>query len=160
VTDCVLGVDPGTRVTGYGLVERGGRGVGRLLECGVIRTSAKLPLSQRLAEIHAALAEVIRRHRPETLAVESVFYRRNVRSTMVLSHARGCVLLAAAQAGVAVAEFAPATVKKAIAGNGSATKSQVGFMVQQLLRLESPPSPDDAADGVAIALTYLLTSHS
>jgi crossover junction endodeoxyribonuclease RuvC len=94
------------------------------------------------------------------VAVEGIFYAKNVRTTLVLSHARGVILLAAAQAGVPVAEFAPAAVKKAVVGRGRATKAQVGFMVQQLLRLRQAPRPPDAADGVAIALAYTLTARS
>lgn len=162
MTERILGVDPGTSITGYGIVERGTRNgsLGRLIECGVIRTSARQPLWTRLHTLYQGLMEVIETHRPSTLAVESVFYQRNVRTTVVLGHARGAVLLAAAQAQLDVVEFTPATVKKTIVGTGGARKAQVGFMVQQLLRLKTPPTPDDAADGVAIALTHLLKSPS
>lgn len=105
------------------------------------------------------MGDLFRQHRPDVLAVESIFYAKNVRTSLVLSQARGVILLAAAQAGVPVAEFAPAAVKKAVVGRGRATKTQVGFMVQQLLRLREAPRPADAADGVAIALTYLLTAR-
>lgn len=161
MTERILGVDPGASVTGYGIIERSAETgqLGSLVECGVIRTDARQPLWVRLHDLHRGLVTVIETHRPSILAVESVFYRRNVRTTVVLGHARGAVLLAAAQAGLDVVEFAPATVKKTIVGAGGATKSQVGFMVQQMLRLRTPPAPDDAADGVAIALTHLLTSR-
>jgi crossover junction endodeoxyribonuclease RuvC len=92
------------------------------------------------------------------MAVEEAFYGKNVRTTMVLSHARGVILLAAEEAGVAVAEYSPAMIKKTVVGRGAALKSQVGFMVAQLLRLKAPPTPDDAADGVAVALTHLLVA--
>jgi crossover junction endodeoxyribonuclease RuvC len=155
----VLGVDPGTTATGYGIVEGLPGRPGRLVECGVVRTDARGPLPQRLARLHEGMGDLFRQHRPDVLAVESIFYAKNVRTSLVLSQARGVILLAAAQAGVPVAEFAPAAVKKAVVGRGRATKTQVGFMVQQLLRLRQAPRPADAADGVAIALTYLLTAR-
>jgi crossover junction endodeoxyribonuclease RuvC len=157
VTERVLGVDPGTALTGYGVIDGNARQVGQLIECGVIRTNPREKLWNRLNALFDGLTTVIEHHHPDVLAVESVFYGKNVRTTVALGHARGTVLLAAARAGLAVAEFAPATIKKAIVGNGGARKAQVEYMVQQLLRLQSPPRPNDAADGVAIALTYLLT---
>ena len=152
----VLGIDPGTAVTGYGIIEPTGGRPGRLIECGIIRTDPKAALWHRLEVLHEGVAELITKHQPSALALESVFYSKNVRTTIVLGHARGVILLAAAQAGIDVTEFPPATVKKAIAGNGGAGKGQVGYMVQQLLHLKDPPQPDDAADGVAIALTCLM----
>ncbi len=148
----VLGVDPGTAVTGYGIVSADSRGWHTLVECGVIRTSAKEPLPQRLVDIYDGIAELIARHRPDRVAVESVFYARNVRTTIVLGHARGVILLAAAKAGVDIDEFPPAEIKKAIVGTGAASKEQVQFMVTKILRLKQAPQPADAADGVAAAL--------
>lgn len=155
----VLGVDPGTAVTGYGIVEPSNGRPGHLIECGIIRTNPKHELWDRLETLYDGLAELIARHEPDVMAVESVFYAKNVRTTVVLGHARGAILLAAAKAGLRVAEFAPATVKKTIVGAGGAAKSQVGYMVQQLLNLKTPPEPADAADGVAVALTCLLTGR-
>lgn len=157
MTEKVIGVDPGTAVTGYGILEHSNGGRSRLLECGVIRTNPKHPLWDRLRDLHDELSAIIRRHQPDTLAVESLFYGKNVRTTVSLGHARGAILVAAASAGLAVAEFPPATVKKTIVGNGSAAKPQIAFMIKHLLQLSAPPEPDDAADGVAIALTYLMT---
>lgn len=154
----ILGVDPGAGVTGYGVIRSVG-GSYSLLECGVIRTSAAEPLHTRLHEIHQGITELIVRHRPQALAVEDVFYSRNVRTTVVLGHARGVVLLAGAHAGLEVAEYPPAEIKKAVAGTGAATKPQVQFMVTQLLRLKSPPEPADASDGVAVALTHAMSAH-
>jgi crossover junction endodeoxyribonuclease RuvC len=150
----VLGVDPGTAVTGYGVVARSGDGAVSLVECGVIRTTPSAPLPERLRDIHLGVLEVIRRARPTAIAVEGVFYSKNARSSLVLGHARGVILLAAALEGLAVAEYPPAEVKTAVAGTGAATKDQVGFMVRKLLRLKEAPRPADAADGVAIALTH------
>ncbi len=152
----VLGIDPGTAVMGYGVVARAAGLPGRLIECGIVETRARDPLPARLRIIHDAVAELIARHRPDAVAVEAAFYGRNVRTTMVLSHARGVILLAAEEAGVPVGEYTPAMVKKAIVGRGAALKPQVGYMVAQLLRLRSAPTPADAADGVAIALTHLM----
>ncbi|MBL0169257.1 MAG: crossover junction endodeoxyribonuclease RuvC [Gemmatimonadaceae bacterium] len=152
----VLGIDPGTAVTGYGVVSYDGR-TPTLVECGVIRTNAKEPLPARLHNIHAGVSELIARHQPDTVAVEDVFYARNVRTTIVLGHARGVILLAAQEAGLVIHEFPPAEIKKSITGTGAATKEQVQFMVAKLLRLKSAPQPADAADGVAAALCACLS---
>ena len=155
----VLGIDPGTATVGYGVVERGTSlgGGARLLECGILRTRPRDALELRLATIHAGLQELIARHRPDVLAVEDIFYAANVRTTVVLGHARGVILLAGAQAGVPVAQYSPALVKKTVVGRGAALKPQVGFMVAKLLKLSAAPEPADAADAVAVALTHLLT---
>ena len=153
----MLGVDPGTAATGYGVVERPESGLHRLIECGVIRPPARATLARRLAVIHQEISALIARHAPGAVAVESVFVSRNVRSALVLGHARGVILLAAEQAGLEVAEYAPRQVKAAVVGAGGATKPQVGLMVAKLLRLKHAPEPADAADGVAVALTYCLT---
>ncbi len=155
----VLGIDPGTAVTGYGVVRGDGRGLPSLVECGVIRTRAREPLADRLLEIHEGIRELIARHQPDVVAVEDVFYARNVRTTIVLGHARGVILLAARQAGLPVHEFPPAEIKKAVVGTGAATKEQVQFMIARILRLKAVPTPSDAADGVAAALTCLLGAH-
>ncbi len=159
MTQRVLGVDPGTAVTGYGVLDHANGNPSRLIECGVIRTNPRHALWIRLRQIHEGLTQVIERLAPTTLAIESLFYGKNVRTTISLGHARGAILVAAAQAGLDVAEFAPATVKKTIVGTGAADKTQVAYMVQQLLRLRTAPEPNDAADGIAIALTYLLTKN-
>lgn len=150
----VLGVDPGTAATGYGVVARESGGAVSLLECGVIRTEARAELPQRLRAIYEGIVEVIGRHSPEIVAVEGIFYGKNVKTTVVLGHARGAILLAATLRDLPVAEYSPAEVKNAIVGTGRATKEQVQFMVQRLLRLKTPPRPSDAADGVAVALTH------
>jgi len=156
----VLGVDPGTVRTGYGVVERPGAGPYRLIECGVIRPPARSDLALKLDAIFAELEAIITRHRPDALAVENVFMANNARSALVLGHARGVILLAGARAGVAVAEYAPREIKSAVVGAGSATKVQIQQMVMRLLRLRSAPEPTDAADGVAIALTHCMRSRT
>jgi len=158
----VLGIDPGTANTGYGVVKGDGLGVGlvSLVECGVIRTRPRDPLPVRLNEIFEGVAELIARHRPDALSVEDVFYAKNVRTTVVLGHARGVVLLAGQQAGVEIHEIPPAEIKKAVVGTGAATKEQVQFMLTRLLKLKSVPQPSDAADGVAAALACLMHART
>ena len=152
----VLGIDPGTATTGYGVVRGKGAQSIALVECGVIRTRARDPLPARLDEIYSGIRELITRHAPDVLCVEDVFYARNVRTTIVLGHARGVILLAAQQAGIEIHEYPPAEIKKAVVGNGAATKEQVQFMLTRLLRLKEVPQPSDAADGIAAALAYCL----
>jgi crossover junction endodeoxyribonuclease RuvC len=156
----VLGVDPGTRITGYGVIETGGGNgspaLGRLIECGVFRFALNNSLAHRLAELHHEIAQLIKRHQPSVLALEDAFYHKNVRTTLVLGHARGVILLAAQQEGLDIAQYAPAMIKKTVVGAGGAPKHQVGAMVAHLLRLKSAPQPADAADGVAAALTFIL----
>jgi crossover junction endodeoxyribonuclease RuvC len=130
--------------------------LGRLVECGVIRTNSRQAMSRRLETIFDGVTELIDRHEPATIAVETAFYKTNVRTTVTLGQARGMVLLAAAKAGTEVVEFPPATVKKSVSGEGGAGKGQVAYMVQRLLRLKQPPKPDDAAEACAIALTHII----
>lgn len=156
----VIGVDPGAATTGYGVVARAGDGAVSLVECGVIRTLPSSPLAQRLREIHDGLGEVLTRHAVDAMAVEGVFYARNARTTVILGHARGAILLAASLRELPVFEYSPAAVKNAVAGTGRATKEQVQFMVQRLLRLRAAPSPSDAADGVAVALCHCTVGYT
>jgi crossover junction endodeoxyribonuclease RuvC len=150
----VLGVDPGAGTTGYGVVVQQGGGAVSLVECGVIRTDSDRPLAERLKDIYLGISDVIVRHSPACVAVEGLFYARNVRTSIILGHARGAILLAATMRDLPVHEYSPAEVKNAVVGHGRADKSQVQFMVQRLLRLKSPPQPADAADGVAVALCH------
>jgi crossover junction endodeoxyribonuclease RuvC len=170
----VLGIDPGTANTGYGVVEErldgctGGRVDGKrlggleslhLIECGVIRTRARESLANRLGDIYEGVVELIERHKPDALCVEDVFYAKNVRTTVVLGHARGVVLLAGCRASLEIREIPPAEIKKAIVGTGAATKEQVQFMLTRLLRLKSAPQPFDAADGIAAAMAGLFSAR-
>jgi crossover junction endodeoxyribonuclease RuvC len=143
-------------VTGFGVVRRLGSAPPTLVECGVIRTDAARPLAERLRDIHDGVRDLLGRHVPDTVVVEDIFFGRNPRTTAVLGHARGVILLAAAQAGCELVELSPARIKKAVTGAGAATKEQVQYMVMQLLRLARPPQPADAADGVAAALAVAL----
>ncbi|HFD40425.1 MAG TPA: crossover junction endodeoxyribonuclease RuvC [Anaerolineae bacterium] len=149
-----LGIDPGTAITGYGLVREGAEGL-RLVDCGVITTPAGQPLAERLQTIYRGLAELIAAHRPDAAAVEELFFSRNVRTALSVGHARGVTLLALADAGLPIYEYKPLEVKQAIAGYGGADKRQVQEMVRMLLNLESIPRPDDAADAVAVAVCHI-----
>lgn len=149
----VLGVDPGTAATGYGVV-RGDGDSHRLLECGVVRTDSGDPLADRLAEIHRGLVDVVERHGPACVVVEGVYSGPNVRTAVVLGHARGAAVLAGALSGVEVVEYPASEIKKAVTGSGRASKEQVGLLVQDHLSLKEPPSPEDAADGCAAALCH------
>lgn len=150
----VLGIDPGTITTGFGAVSLE-RGAARALGWGSITTSSGAPLAERLARIHAEVAHQIEKYRPDEIAVEDVFQARNVRSALKLGHARGVALLAAAEAGVAVFEYAPREVKQSVVGVGSATKAQVSSMVRRLLDLADEKLREDESDAVAVALCHL-----
>lgn len=147
----VLGVDPGSHRTGYGAIETDGRSH-RLLEKGILAPPARTDLPGRLRFIHAGMTAIIRRLRPQVLAVEDVFHAVNARSALVLGHVRGVILLAGAQAGVPVHAFAPATVKVEVTGFGRAEKGQVALMVERILGLTGDGEAGDAADALAVAL--------
>jgi crossover junction endodeoxyribonuclease RuvC len=149
----VLGVDPGSLRTGYGAIDTDGRRH-RLLETGTLAAAPRLSLPEKLRRIHAGVSGLIDRIRPDVLAVEDVFHAVNTRTALVLGHVRGVVLLAGAEKGLAVYEFPPATVKQQITGTGRADKTQVAFMVAQLLDLASAAEPGDAADALAVALCF------
>ena len=154
--ELILGIDPGTAITGYGVVAKEGGGAVSLVECGVVRTSSGEILAVRIRDIYEAITTLITRHAPSVLVVEDVFQGKNVQSALKLGHARGAILLAGALGEIPIVEYSPREIKKAVVGNGNATKDQVGFMVQQQLRLKAPPSPADAADGVAAALCHCM----
>ena len=152
----VLGLDPGTAITGYGLVRRTGNRLSGI-DFGVIRTPAGRPLPERLLAIHHELGRLLAGHRPEVVAVEQLFFCNNARTAMAVGQARGVVLLAAAEAGLAVAEYTPLQVKQAVVGYGKADKRQVQEMVRILLALRDIPRPDDAADALAVAICHAHT---
>jgi crossover junction endodeoxyribonuclease RuvC len=151
----VLGIDPGTASTGYGVVARTVDGTFELMACGVIRTSPKQAMHLRLLEIFQDITALIEEFHPNEVAVEELFFGRNVTTAISVGQARGAALLAAATQGLPVAEYTPAEIKQAITGYGKADKIQMQQMVQHLLELDQIPRPDDAADGVAIALCHL-----
>ena len=150
----VLGIDPGTAITGYGLVhEEEERLV--LVDFGVIMTPSDQPLPLRLQTIYHGLASIIRQHRPQAAAVEELFFSRNVRTALSVGQARGVALLGLAEAGLPIYEYKPLEVKQAIAGYGAADKQQVQQMVRMLLDLDEVPHPDDAADAIAVAVCHI-----
>jgi crossover junction endodeoxyribonuclease RuvC len=149
----VLGIDPGTRHLGWGVVERSGTRLVHVAH-GVIDTDTEQGLAPRLVEIDDGLSAVIAEHRPEVGAVESLFYAKDAQSAAKLGHARGVVLLRLTRAGLALHEYSPALVKRTIVGKGAADKRQVALVVRALLRLDAEPRPD-AADALAIAVTHL-----
>ncbi len=147
----VLGIDPGTAATGYGLIERTGSRL-RLIDYGCFETLSTQALPVRLLHIHQAVSELIDIHRPGLVGVERLFFNRNVQTAFAVGQARGAVLLAAAQAGVPVFEYGPHEVKIAVTGYGRAGKGQVQRMVQVVLGMPALPRPDDAADALAVAI--------
>ncbi len=154
----VLGIDPGTALCGYGLV-RTEKDDFTLVAYGAISTPANSPLPARLLQIYAELNTLIARHRPDTVAVEKLFFAKNARTALAVGHARGVVLLVAEQAKLPIFEYTPNEVKQAIVGYGGADKQQMQQMVRVLLRLDFVPEPDDAADALAIAICHLQSSH-
>ena len=156
---CVLGIDPGTASTGYGVVIENGSGDYELLACGVIRTGPEQPMHLRLREIFLDIQKLIREFQPHEVAVEELFFGRNVTTAITVGQARGAALLAAALSDRPVVEYTPAAVKQALTGYGNADKQQMQAMVRTLLELDEAPRPDDAADGVAIALCHLQTGR-
>lgn len=149
----ILGIDPGLRCTGYGVVAKRDGAV-TLVECGVIRTESKSPLVDRLRDIYHGIGEVLVRHAIEEAAIERVFHGKNAATSLLLGHARAAAMLAATLREIPVAEYSPTQIKTAVAGTGRATKDQIQYMVQQLLRLRTLPKPADAADGVAVAMCH------
>jgi crossover junction endodeoxyribonuclease RuvC len=147
----VLGIDPGTAATGYGIVERTGSRL-RAIDYGCLETLPTDSLPVRLLHIHQAVKELIETHQPTLLGVERLFFNRNVQTAFAVGQARGAVLLAAAQAGLPVFEYGPHEVKMAVTGYGRAGKEQVQRMVQVVLGMPSLPRPDDAADALAVAI--------
>jgi crossover junction endodeoxyribonuclease RuvC len=150
----VLGMDPGTALTGFGLVARQG---GRLtaVEHGVIRTPAKTELASRLVQIHDGVKELLDRYRPDAVAVEELFFNRNAKTFFSVSQARGAMILTVAQCGIQVFEYTPLQVKQAVVGYGKADKEQVQKMVKAILKMDGIARPDDAADALAIAICHI-----
>ena len=152
-TRLALGLDPGLATTGYGLVASDGQQLVSVAY-GVIRTPARAPTVERLAQIYSAVGEIIREHQPDEAAVEELFFSTNARTAMSVGQARGVLLLALAQSGLLVAEYTPMQIKQAVTGYGGADKAQVQEMVRLLLNLEELPTPDDAADALAVSICH------
>jgi len=149
----VLGVDPGSQTTGYGLVEKS-KDTLTCIHSGRVSPSGKLPFYERIHHIFKAMTEVISRYRPEELAIEDVFYAKNIQSSLKLGHARGAVLIAAVQCSVRIFEYTPLEIKKSVVGYGRATKEQVRAMTQVILKLDVKPALD-ASDALAAAICHL-----
>lgn len=154
----VLGIDCGGEYTGYGVVEMLATGKLCCLTCGAIKLSPREPLPRRLSRIYTQLGTIIYEHQPDEVAIEDVFYALNVKSALKLGQVRGVAMLAAASAGLEVAEYSPLTIKSSVVGYGRAEKEQVQHMVTRLLELAAPPEPMDASDALAIAICHIHTA--
>lgn len=151
----VLGLDPGTATTGYGLVEQNEQGELRVVQCGVFLTSAGEAPEARLLVLYRQLKDFLLLHQPHGAAVEKLFFQKNITTAIGVGQARGVILLALAEAGVRVGEYTPMEVKQAVAGYGGAEKRQVQLMVKTILGMPEIPKPDDAADALAIAICHI-----
>lgn len=149
----VMGIDPGTHRTGFGILEAAGQSY-RLVICGTIRAAAKDPVEKRLLHIFESLQKNIRSYRPGVVALETLFFAKDVRAVERIGEARACAMLAASKQGIQVIEYAPTAVKKSVTGNGRAAKEQVQFMVKRLLNLKEAPALD-ASDALAVAMCHL-----
>ncbi|MEO8286808.1 MAG: crossover junction endodeoxyribonuclease RuvC [Chloroflexota bacterium] len=160
-----LGIDPGTAIMGYGLVESGvvASGAGsvetlRMVEYGALYTPANAPLSERLPMLYKGIMDLLEEYKPGSVALEELFFNKNVRTALSVGHARGVVILAAAHAGITLGEYTPLQVKQAVVGYGRASKEQVQAMVKVLLQMDHIPRPDDAADALAVAICHIHSS--
>jgi crossover junction endodeoxyribonuclease RuvC len=151
----VIGIDPGTAITGYGLVRENQDGSLDMVDFGAILTPADAPMPERLLLLHQKLKDILLLHRPDSGAVEKLFFQRNVRTALSVGQARGVAMLTLAEERISVAEYTPLEVKQAVAGFGGADKQQVGQMVRALLALSEVPEPDDAADALAVAVCHI-----
>ncbi len=151
----VIGIDPGTAITGYGLVREQQNGVLEVVDFGVIQTSAELEMPQRLLQLYRDLKQLALLHRPDSGAVEKLFFQKNVRTAISVGQGRGVAILALAEAGISIGEYTPLEIKQAVAGYGGADKNQMQYMVKALLELEDTPQPDDAADALAVAVCHI-----
>ncbi len=155
----ILGIDPGVATIGFGVL-RAERGKNTLLQYGVITTPAGIPLSQRLVQISEDMEQLIRQFKPDEMAVEELFFSKNITTGIAVAHGRGVILLAAEKLGVPVFEYTPMQVKQAVVGYGAAQKRQVMLMTQRLLNMKEVPKPDDAADALAIAICHSRSATS
>ncbi len=155
----ILGIDPGVATIGFGVL-RAERGKNALIQYGVITTPAGLPLSNRLLQISRDMEELIHTFHPNEMAVEELFFSKNITTGISVAHGRGVILLAAEKLGVPIFEYTPMQVKQAVAGYGAAEKKQVMLMTQRLLNMKQLPRPDDAADALAIAICHARSATS
>ncbi len=155
----VLGIDPGTATTGFGLITESPSGDLQAVHYGAIITSPNMPMPERLLKIHQDLKEILLLHHPETGAVEKLFFQKNVKTALTVSEARGVILMTLAEFGISISEYSPIEVKNAVCGYGGADKNQVQQMVKAILNLDKIPKPDDAADALAIAICHHNSAH-
>lgn len=153
----ILGIDPGIAIVGFGFVDRIGSKLSPV-QYGSIQTSADTDPGERLVQIYDAIVQLIDKYRPEALAIEKLFFNRNVTTAFSVGQARGVIVLAAVQRGLSVTEYTPLQVKQAVVGYGQADKHQVQEMVRMLLHLSSRPKPDDVADALAVAICHAHSS--
>jgi len=151
----VIGIDPGTATTGFGVVRENKDGDLIAVDYGIIQTPTNLDMPERLLELHKKLTVILLLHHPESGAVEKLFFERNIRTALSVGQGRGVCMLALAQAGIKMAEYTPLEVKQAISGYGRADKNQISQMVQAILGLPNQPYPDDASDALAIAICHI-----
>ena len=149
----ILGIDPGTAITGYGILDKAYHQY-TVIDYGCIKTPAHSPMEQRLCQLYDGMCWLLKEYEPDEIAIEELFFNRNITTAITVGQARGVIILAAAQYGVKVNEYTPLQVKQAIAGYGKADKKQVQFMVKNILGLAKVPSPDDVADALAIAICH------
>ncbi len=155
----IIGIDPGTGILGFGVIEVNARGNPKMITAGVITTPAHTPLEDRLIEIFDGLTEIIAETNPEVMSIEKLFFAQNVTTAISVSHARGVAMLTGKQAGLEIAEYTPLQIKQTLTGYGRASKKQMQEMVKLQLGLNNMPKPDDAADGLAAAITHSLMSR-
>lgn len=150
----IIGIDPGTAITGWGLVDGDGQRL-TMVACGVVKTPAGMALPQRLQIIYQELTDIIAQWQPQGSAIEELFFGKNAKTALTVGHGRGAALLALANAGLPITEYKPLEVKQAITGHGGADKQQMQQMVRLLLNLAEIPQPDDAADALGVAICHL-----
>jgi crossover junction endodeoxyribonuclease RuvC len=155
----VIGIDPGTAITGYGLVREEKNGDLSVVGYGVIETPAKMPMPERLLSLYRQLKDITLLHRPDSGAVEKLFFQKNVRTAISVGQGRGVAILALAEAEMPIAEYTPNEIKQSIAGYGGADKAQMQYMVRAILNLGETPKPDDAADALAVAVCHIHSSR-
>lgn len=154
----IIGIDPGTGILGFGVIEVI-KDKTTMLEAGVIKTPAHTPLDERLVEIYDSLVEIIKTSKPDVMSIEKLFFAQNVTTAISVSHARGVAMLAGKKAGLLIAEYTPLQIKQSLSGYGRADKKQVQEMVRIYLKLKQTPKPDDCADALAAAITYSLMNR-
>jgi crossover junction endodeoxyribonuclease RuvC len=154
----IIGVDPGTGIVGFGVIDFNGGNGYKLVDAGVIRTPVNQALESRLVTIYEELCNIIKLNQPNVMSIEKLFFAQNVTTAISVSHARGVIMLAGKQNGLEIAEYTPLQIKQALTGYGRADKKQIQEMVQQVLKLKSPIKQDDCADGIAAAICHAMTN--